>query len=130
VNSIDKVVRVEQQQEVGLVWAFADLQCGLLLADSQASGPDPRLEGLAAAAPELFASDRASWELIFGHLPHGEQHAFQNIVLVSREHVHVAMRCSGDTSVALIAVAPRNRSVGSIVAEARGRLLQRASEPV
>jgi hypothetical protein len=40
------------------------------------------------------------------------------------------MRCKDDPAVALIAVAPRNRSVGSIVAEARARLLQRATEPV
>ena len=121
---------MEQQPEVGLVSAFADLRCGILLADPQEPAPDPRLESLAAAAPELFASDRASWELIFGRLAQGDQHAFQHIVLVSREHVHVAMRCNGDPTVALIAVAPRNRSVGSIMAEARGRLLQRTNEPV
>ena len=109
-------VTVEQQPEVEIVSAFADLRCGMLLAEPHDQQPDPRLESLAAAMPELFASDRAPWD---------GSSAFQHIVLVSREHVHVAMRCSDDPSVALIAIAPRGRSVGSIMAEARGRLAQR-----
>ena len=112
-NSRAKAVTVEQQPEVGIVSAFADLRCGILLADAHGQAPDPRLESLAASVPELFASERASWD------------GFQHIVMVSREHVHVAMRCSDDPSVALIAIAPRGRSVGSIMAEARGRLTQR-----
>ena len=117
---------MEQQTEVGLVSAFADLRCGILLAERRGETPDPRLETLAAVAPELFASDRPSWESIFGQPAQAEQQGFQHIVLVSREHVHVAMRCTRDPSIALIAVAPRSRSVGSIVAEARGRLARRS----
>lgn len=36
------------------------------------------------------------------------------------------LRCETNPSLALIAIGPRGRSVGSIVAEARGRLAQRS----
>jgi hypothetical protein len=113
----------DQQSDIGFRSALADLRCGTILGLPEDGPPDARLESLAAAAPELFASERASWELIFGRLVAcDEPQGFQDIVLVSRDHVHVAMRCTRDPSIALIGVAGRNRSVGSIVAEARARL--------
>jgi len=108
-----------------LISAVADLRLGTLLgADAQGEGA-ARLESFASAMPELFARDRVSWELVFQRLRRSDEiDGLQDLVLVSRLHVHVALRSLHDPSIVLIGIAPRTRSIGLIVSEARARLVQ------
>ena len=81
--------------------------------------------------PELFANDRVSWELVFQRLKRADElDGLQDLVLVSRRHVHIAIRSTRDPSLVLIGVAPRTRSIGLIVSEARARLTRiESAEP-
>jgi hypothetical protein len=113
----------------GLACAIADLRIGALVGVNGVA-VDERLEGLAAATPELFATDRISWELVFGRLKRvDELEGLRDIVLVSKHRVHVALRSQHNPSLVLIGVAQRTRSIGSIVSEARARLAELEGGP-
>lgn len=114
---------VEQVAGTPLVSALADLRLGTLLGGPEGGAAAERLESFASAVPELFATDRVSWELVFQRLRRADElDGLQDMVLVSRRHVHIAIRSTRDPSIVLIAVAPRTRSIGMIVSEARARL--------
>lgn len=113
----------EQPTGTTLVSALADLRMGTLLGGPEGGAAAERLESFASAVPELFATDRVSWELVFQRLRRADElDGLQDLVLVSRRHVHVAIRSTRDPSIVLIAVAPRTRSIGMIVSEARARM--------
>jgi len=115
----------ETQTSSFLVAALADLRMGTLIGSVQQAGAVERLEGFATAVPELFANDRVSWELVFQRLKRSDElDGLQDLVLVSRKHVHIALRSARNPSLVLIGVAPRSRSIGLIVSEARARLSQ------
>lgn len=114
---------VEEIKGTQLISALADLRMGTLLGTIESGQNAERLENFASAVPELFATDRVSWELVFQRLKRaGELDGLQDLVMVSRRHVHIAIRSTRDPSIVLIAVAPRTRSIGLIVSEARARL--------
>jgi hypothetical protein len=114
-----------------LVSALADLRMGTLLGSPENGAAADRLESFASAVPELFANDRVSWELVFQRLKRADElDGLQDLVLVSRRHVHIAIRSTRDPSLVLIGVAPRTRSIGLIVSEARARLTRiESAEP-
>lgn len=117
--------RSETQAGSWLVSALADLRLGTLIGAREEGPAGDRLESFAAAAPELFATDRVSWEIVFQRLKRkGEIDGLHDLVLVSRGHVHIALRSARDPAIVLIATAPRTRSIGLIVSEARARLTQ------
>ena len=106
-----------------LISALADLRMGTLLGSLESGAAAERLENFAAAVPELFATNRVSWELVFQRLKQADElDGLQDLVMVSRRHVHIAIRSARDPSIVLIAAAPRTRSIGLIVSEARARL--------
>jgi hypothetical protein len=108
----------------GLSCALADMRIGTIVGMSGTT-LNESLEGLAAATPELFATDRISWELVFGRLKRAEElEGLRDLVLVSKQRVHVALRSQQNPSLVLIGTAPRTRSIGAIVSEARVRLHQ------
>jgi hypothetical protein len=88
--------------EVGI----AHVRRGALVGDEDGS---PRLRALAAALPELLATRG------------GRLDAVDDLLFVSREHVHLAQRDGNDRSRALVAVATRDRPLGLILSEARAR---------
>lgn len=106
------------------IWsALVDVRHGMLLEALDGLDPEGRLEGLAAAVPELFASKRVAWEQVFRRAKSGELVAeLHDVVLVSREYVHVVQRSASDGQTALASVAPRTRNIGLIISEARDRL--------
>lgn len=114
-----------------LISALADLRMGTLLGSLESGAAAERLESFAAAVPELFATDRISWELVFQRLKQAnELDGLQDLVMVSRRHVHIAIRSTRDPSLVLIAVGPRTRNIGLIVSEARARLTRiESSQP-
>lgn len=114
---------VESTIGTSLISALADLRMGTLLGSLETGAAAERLENFAAAVPELFANDRVSWELVFQRLKRADElDGLQDLVMVSRRNVHIAIRSTRDPSLVLIAVAPRTRSIGLIVSEARARL--------
>jgi hypothetical protein len=86
--------------------------------------PEGRLEGLAAAVPELLAAHRVSWEQVFGRLGGSKPVGLHDVILVSRGFVHVVQSLASDPQLALISIAPRTRNVGLIVAQTRDLLAQ------
>lgn len=113
----------EQPTASSLVSAIADLRMGTLIGGSEGGAAAERLESFASAVPELFATDRVSWEIVFQRLKRADElDGLQDLVMVSRRLVHIAIRSTRDPSIVLLAVAPRNRSIGLIVSEARARL--------
>jgi hypothetical protein len=109
----------------GLVSALADLRLGTLLSEPAGEEADACLENLAAAAPELFATERVSWELVFGRLQlEAAQRGYHDVVLVSDRHVYIVLRSGRDPDVALVGVAPHTRNVGLVLSTARERLQQ------
>ena len=91
-----------------------DLMCALVyVSRGELLEEAPALESFAAAVPELLASARTA------------ALGLQDILLVSRQRVHIAQRVPQSPGIALATVAPRTRSVGLIVSEARARLERR-----
>lgn len=114
---------VEQQTGTWLISAVADLRMGTLIGSDDGGAALERLESFASAVPELFATDRVSWEVVFQRLKRADElDGLQDLVMVSRRHVHIAIRSTRDRSIVLLAVAPRTRSIGLIVSEARACL--------
>lgn len=107
----------------GLVSAVADIRLGTLMSAPGDAESSALLWELAAAAPELFATDRISWDVVFGRL-HSQAalQGFQELVLVSSQHVHIVLRSTQDPFIALVGVAPRTQNVGLVLSEARARL--------
>jgi hypothetical protein len=115
----------EQTAASSLVSAIADLRMGTLIGGGEGSQAVERLESFASTVPELFATNRVSWEMVFQRLKRADElDGLQDLVMVSRRQVHVAIRSTRDPSIVLLAVAPRNRSIGLIVSEARARLVR------
>ena len=102
---------------------LVDTRTGTVLETPDGLDPEGRLEGLAAAAPELLAAHRVSWEQVFAR-PRREGHAVElhDLVLVSRDYVHVVQRLGSDPQLALVSIAPRTRNLGLIITETRDRL--------
>jgi len=113
----------------GLVSALVDLRCGSVLATPASGEVDLLLEDLALASPELLATDRVAWEVIFGRLQAREgPRGFQDVVLVSGERVYVLLRSARDPGLGLVGVSTDGRNVGLALAEARARLRQLEAE--
>ncbi|MCB9594776.1 MAG: hypothetical protein H6719_18795 [Sandaracinaceae bacterium] len=103
--------------------ALIHVRRGEILEVIEGGGPSERLEGFAAAVPEIFATDRISWELVFGQVrPEAGTLGLEDLVLVSEGYVHVAARLPEEPLLALLTVAPREGAVGLILASARARL--------
>lgn len=121
---------VENTTGSPLISALADLRMGTLLGSLESGAAADRLESFASAVPELFANDRVSWELVFKRLKQADElDGLQDLVMVSRRHVHIAIRSVRDPSLVLIAIGPRTRSIGLMVSEARARLTRIESAP-
>ena len=105
--------------------ALVDARHGTLVDALDGLDPDGRLEGLAAAVPDLLAAHRVSWEQVFGRLRSGARPVgLHDVILVSRGFVHVVQCLASDPQLALISIAPRTRNLGLIVTETRDRLAQ------
>jgi hypothetical protein len=108
---------------------LVDLRFGSVIATHAAGEVDLVLEDLASASPELLATDRVSWELIFGRLQAREgPRGFQDVVLVSADRVYVLLRSGRDPGVGLVGVSTDGRNVGLTLAEARARLREIEAE--
>ena len=95
------------------------------LIDTFTDAPAPRLAAFATAAASLFDTAGMDWDAAFGRVATADFNGSDEpeaMVVISSRHVHVAHRSLRDGDVALVAVAPRTRRVGFIVAEARAEL--------
>lgn len=101
-----------------LVSAIVDTRFGVFVEKTSPAA----LEDFASAIPELLSSQRASGSVVIGQLDHAVSVEFHDIVLVSPKKVHFAQRLPQNTRHCLVCVAPRNRSVGLILSEARERM--------
>src|ERR1044071_4952595 len=106
-------------QDADLLSAIVDTRFGAFV--DGANSP-ARLEDFASAIPELLSSQRVSGSVVIGQLDHAVTAELHDIVLVSPKRVHFAQRLPQNSRHCLVCVAPRNRSVGLILSEARSRM--------
>lgn len=93
------------------------------LIDTSTNSQSPRLVAFATATANLFDTAGTNWNAVFGRVATSNNNDDpETIVVISSSHVHVAHRSLRDSDVALVAIAPRTRRVGFIVAEARAEL--------
>jgi hypothetical protein len=119
----------DSQAQTGLVSALVDLRLGTVLSASVGGDFELMLEDLAAASSELFATDRVSWDVIFGRLQARDSLlGFQDVVLVSAERVYVLLRSTRDPAIGLVGISTDSRNLGLALAEARNRLRQLEAE--
>ncbi|MET0594506.1 MAG: hypothetical protein ABW133_17530 [Polyangiaceae bacterium] len=102
-----------------LVSATVDTRFGVFV---DAHNSPAVLEDFASAIPELLSSQRVSGSVVIGQLDHAVTAELHDIVLVSPKKVHFAQRLPQNSRHCLVCVAPRNRSVGLILSEARARM--------
>jgi hypothetical protein len=102
-----------------LLSAIVDARFGAFVDDDERPSA---LEDFASAIPELLSSQRVSGSVVIGHLDHAVSAEFHDMVLVSPKKVHFAQRLPQNPRLCLVSVAPRNRSVGLILSEARARM--------
>jgi hypothetical protein len=87
---------------------------------------DPRLEGLAQAAPELCnTSESADFTLLFARLgSDGKSSHFGELTLVSPDYVHVIERLRDRPNVALVALGPGDFHLGLVLSGIRRKLME------
>ena len=114
----------DESDHPGLVCAAASTRTGALLDESIAGSARERLEGLAAALPELVGTldpsclDRIS-ERLGGEL---RAQAFSEILLLSDKHLHLIQPLLRRPGIALLAVCPTTSSTGLVLSAIRARV--------
>jgi hypothetical protein len=107
-----------------LRYALICLRTGKLLRSLDDDLPQPRLDGLADHALELFSAE-LDWPALFTRLgspTSGE--GFRELVLVSAGHVYVIERLSTQPDVALAAVGLAGEGLGLVLSGVHGKLAE------
>jgi hypothetical protein len=107
-------------------YALASMRSGTIEASTSAGPATERLEGLAAILPEVFGTVAALrlerlWERIGGE---PGRHSFQEIVIASREHVHVIEPLAKRPGVALVMVTSQSSSLGLVLSTVHAKLAE------
>ena len=126
-SSDDALARLHQNVPhclaVGLVHMTTGMLLGVKGVDSQSN---PILDFVAAATAELYRGSRVSaieslFETVRG-AEAGTNGHFQEIVIFSKDLVHVLHRCKKSDHLVLVVVCRRSGSLGTLLSTARSEL--------
>jgi len=126
-NSDDTLARLHEKVPhclaVGLVHMTTGMLLGVKSADSQSN---PILDLVAAATGELYRGSQVSAiESLFKTVrgaETGKNGHFQEIVILSKDLVHVLQRCKKSEHLVLVVVCRRSGSLGNLLSRARSEL--------
>jgi hypothetical protein len=107
-------------------YALASTQTGVVDESTSAGPATERIEGLAAILPEVFGTVAGLrlerlWERVGGE---AGRESFQEIVIASKEHVHVIEPLAKRPGVALVMVTSQSSSLGLVLSTVHAKLAE------